>query len=162
MMPLFKKNPNHANKIEGWPNGWYEEEEPVVLGHGNERIRRFFKNDALDCTMWVEEVIPTNFFQASFSMFACIDYRDPKTGGFYQIECEGVTYDENTLIVRDENSVPEDDELASLFEDVPSVSTGNRLFDMYGTVCIMTKVKDEDHAFKIAELMARRNPNLKK
>lgn len=153
-MPLFHKNPDSACKITGWRDGWEEYENPCVHGTGNQYIRRFFRNEKLNCTMWTQENIPCNPFK-DISMCACIDYREPKNGKMYLLKDSDVTYEDGCLVVNSPESVPEDKELLNMFTG-EKITMGDILMDMYGTVCMLAIVKDEEHAFNIAELIAKR------
>lgn len=147
--------PDRANRIEDWPDGWYEYDDPTVHGPGNALIRRYFKNDHLGgMKIWVEESVPLPIFDGDFTSYACIEYFDKDRGVYWFIEDGGVEYEEGALLCRDTNGIPFDTELEGLIGG--RYKTGDILFDMYGTACIFKEVDDELHAFKIAEVMAKR------
>ena len=131
-------------------NGWYEYEEPYLFNNGS--TRRFYRNDELNQTIWIQE----RFGLFKKGPLACIDYRCPRTGLMYLLPetVDGCDYPDDVLMIEKLKDIPEDPELIGLLGGGRKLK--DILFDMYGGAVVFTKVEDKGQAFEIAELMVKR------
>lgn len=146
--------------LENLPEGWTEYKKPIMHGSGGSRMRRFFKNKE-GFTVWIEERFPTCIFSTKAVVLTmCCDYVLPNGKCpvcFYEGETEedfgaepGSCFD-----VKRESDFPVDKEMQDVLGE-DRAGFENSIQALYTSWCVYTVVKDEEHAFAIADLMSKR------